>query len=225
MSQYNTFTPTNNNNKVDGEASSSWDRIASEYYDVTSDAVQTRLQQALAVDSAFLDGLLGTTNKSDLYGPVWIGATAAACVFAGGAISHRLLLNGHINVDYSGLLSALLTIYAYIGLEGVGVYAVLCYGYAVGNLEVTAGQLVSLTGYSLALLPPAALAAAILPWTLLQWASLLSAGALSALFVFRNAFPVLARHPGLRSEQLTVLMAVWLACHVSLFVLIKTRYY
>lgn len=200
-----------------------WETLAGEYYNVTSEQVCSRLQLAAAVDGSFLEGLLGTTGKPDLYGPFWIAATAAVSIFASGTLS-RMLTHNQILLDYNDLLSIFFAILSFIIMEGVGVYAVCRYAYGITNLELTPGILITLTGYALTLLPPAALIAT-LPWWLLRISVLFTLAIMSCLFIYRNAYHVMGRQEGIRQEQTSVLMTVWLCCHASLFVLIKSRYY
>lgn len=202
---------------------SKWDQWGREYYDVTADQVSTRLQLACAVEGTLLDGIIGTTNKPDFYGPVWIGATSAVAIFTGATIAHSFK-TGRIVGDYPTILSALLTIYGYVVGEAVGVWTICRYAFGLTGEEVAPGLLVTLVGYSLALLPAAALLASV-PWWLVQTASLLCCGILSCLFIYRNVAHVLSRQPGMREEQRSVLVAVWMICHASLFAVIRLRYY
>lgn len=204
-------------------APSKWDQLGSEYYNVNTDQVTTRLQLACAIEGNLYDSILGTTNKPDFYGPFWIGATSAVTIFTSSTLS-RSLKTGLITAPYSSLLSALLTIYGYILGEGVGVWAVCRYAFALTGDDLKPGLLITVVGYSLALLPAAALVASV-PWRLVQTVAVLCCGVLSSLFLYRNVGHVLARQPGMREEQRSVLMAVWLTCHASLFVLIISRYY
>lgn len=216
LPQYITTTTTNT-------APSKWDQWGSDYYSVTTDQVTSRLQLACAIEGNLYDSILGTTNKPDFYGPFWIGATSAVAIFTSSTLS-RSLKSGFITADYTVLLSALLTIYAYMVGEGLGVYATCRYAFALTGDELAPGLLITLIGYSLALLPAAALLASV-PWRLVQMVAVLSCGVLSSLFVYRNLSHVLARQQGMREEQRSVLMAVWMTCHASLFALILSRYY
>lgn len=194
-----------------------------EYYNVNSDQVLTRIQLACACEGTLLDGLLTTTNKADYYGPIWIGATSSVALLLSASIG-EYLQTGHVHPDYHGLLRSLLTIYGYMTGEAIGVWLVINYAFGVTNFEATPALLTTLIGYSLAVLPPACIIAAI-PWTIWQLIVMGSAGVLSCLFIYRNAMPVLSRYEaGVREEQWTALMAVWLICHASLFMLLKMRH-
>jgi hypothetical protein len=200
-----------------------WESFANEYYEVTSEQVSNRLHLAAAVDGTFLEGLLGTTGKADLYGPFWLVATSSVSIFVSSTLS-KLLSHNHLKADYNDLLSIFSTILSYVLLEGVGVYIVSKYAYGIINMELNPGLLITLTGYSLALLPPAALIAS-LPWWILHISVLFTVAVMSCLFIYRNAYHLLARQEGMRQEQASVLIAVWMCCHASLFFLIKMRYY
>lgn len=203
-----------------------WDKLANEYYSVTTDQIINRLQLATAVDGSFFDGILGTTNKPDMYGPIWIAVTAAVTIFTANSVRHIINKLPSSHHDYDILVSALLTIIAYVLCEGVGVYAICRYAFGANpaTLELSPGLLVTLTGYAMVFLPPASMIACI-PWPLLQTIALCTAGVMSCLFIYRNSCHVLQRQEGLRLEQASLLMTIWICCHASLFLLVKMRYF
>lgn len=199
-----------------------WDYLQSAYFEVTTASVSTNLQSALSIDSTLLDSILQTTAKADLYGPIWIVATTALTIFIASEMGRAWSTR---RTDFRGLVKAAGWLYGWMAGEGVGVWASVRWVLGVGDAcELSPALVMMLVGYSFALLP-ALILVAVIPWALTRWLTLATAAILSCLFISRNAHFVISRQPGVKQEQVVILMALWLVIHASLFAAIKIYFF
>jgi hypothetical protein len=177
-----------------------WCVTPSSYYhlfDVTTQQVVERVKAALwPLDRTSFLTTLG--NKPDFYGPLWIPATLVFVIGAASNLNSWLSFKPGTEAvsiwhyDFTLVTLALVSVFSFT----VAVTTVLWFvaGF-VGLISATDLPLIyflCIQGYSVAVFIPAALLS-ILPSTGLQWTVAVAAAALSALFVFKSLFPVLAR--------------------------------
>ncbi|KAK0787251.1 hypothetical protein LTR75_012953 [Friedmanniomyces endolithicus] len=172
-----------------------------QFFDVDTSAILLRCRAALFPGQNFLDVLDG---NPDLYGPFWIATTVVFILFMTGTISAYLAQQGkgHFAYDFELLGGR--------GRAGVWVYA----GYSarvVGGAEVVWERECEFDGVL-----------GVVWLNLLNYAFVAVGFALSAVFLFRNLYPVVAATDAKTSR---ILLVVVIALHAGLAIAIKILFF
>ncbi|KAI9846586.1 MAG: hypothetical protein M1837_003827 [Sclerophora amabilis] len=179
----------------------------SQFFDVDTNEVLRRCRVALYPRSNFLDVLDG---NPDLYGPLWIATTVVMILFMTGTISQYLSHEGkdHFEYDFKLLSGAAGLIYGYTGVIPVALFGLLkWYGSESANIL----ECWALYGYANLIWIPVALISWS-PVTVLNYVFVAIGFAVSALFLFRNLYPVLSATSVRTSKILLILVIILHAC-------------
>ncbi|KAK4541678.1 hypothetical protein LTR36_007822 [Oleoguttula mirabilis] len=189
-----------------------------QFFDVDTPQLLHRMRSTLLPRQNFLDTLDG---QPDLYGPFWIATTVVVILFLTGTISAYLAEKGkgHFAYDFSLLSGAAGLIYGYTIFVPLGLWGVLKWfagSEAAGLVECWA-----LYGYGNLIWIPVALVSWS-PLTALNYAFVGVGFALSAVFLFRNLYPVVSATDAKTSR---VLLVVVIALHAGLAIAIKILFF
>ncbi|KAF2157097.1 Yip1 domain family [Myriangium duriaei CBS 260.36] len=219
------FLPTANTSRSGGGASSSggskhylWTlSFYAQFFDVDTAEVIRRCWAAIYPRSNFLDVLDG---NPDLYGPFWIATTVVVILFLTGTISSYLASTGrdHYTYDFRLLSGAAGLVYGYTFVLPVALWGVLRW---FGSESANVLECWALYGYANLIWIPVALVSWS-PLTALNYAFVGVGFALSAVFLFRNLYPVLSATDVKTSKML--LIAV-IALHAGLAIAIKILFF
>ncbi|KAK0934420.1 hypothetical protein LTR29_014011 [Friedmanniomyces endolithicus] len=188
-----------------------------QFFDVDTSAILLRCRAALFPRQNFLDVLDG---NPDLYGPFWIATTVVFILFMTGTISAYLAQQGkgHFADDFELLGGAAGLVYGYTLVIPLGLWAVLRW---FGSESANLIECWALYGYGNLIWIPVALAS----WSqlnLLNYAFVAVGFALSAVFLFRNLYPVVSATDAKTSR---ILLVVVIALHAGLAIAIKILFF
>jgi len=215
------FLPTNNSNNTSSGGSSKrflWSiGYYAQFFDVDTNEVLRRCWAAIFPRSNFLDVLDG---NPDLYGPFWIATTVVVILFMTGTISQYLSMtgSGHFAYDFRLLSGAAGLIYGYTGVIPVALWAVLKW---FGSESANVLECLALYGYANLIWIPVALVSWS-PLTALNYAFVGVGFAVSAVFLFRNLYPVLSATDVKTSK---ILLIIVVALHAGLAIAIKILFF
>ncbi|KAF2456751.1 hypothetical protein BDY21DRAFT_346007 [Lineolata rhizophorae] len=188
-----------------------------QFFDVDTNEVIRRCGAAVFPRANFLDVLEG---NPDLYGPFWIATTVVIILFLTGTISQYLAHQGkeHFAYNFKLLSGAAGLIYGYTGLIPVGLWGTLKW---FGSESANLVECWALYGYSNLIWIPVAL----ISWSrisALNYVFVAVGFAVSALFLFRNLYPVLSA-TDVRTSK--ILLIVVVALHAGLAIAIKILFF
>ncbi|QIX01122.1 hypothetical protein AMS68_006639 [Peltaster fructicola] len=184
-----------------------------QFFDVDTTQILRRCWSALFPRTNFLDVLDG---NPDLYGPFWIATTVVVILFLAGTISDKLHQNDNTRFvyDFKLLSGAAGLIYGYTIFVPVGLWAVLKW---FGSQSADVLECWSLYGYANIIWIPVAL----ISWSqlsALNYAFVAVGYAMSAIFLFRNLYPVIS---AIDAKTSRILLIVILVLHAGLAIAIK----
>jgi hypothetical protein len=188
-----------------------------QFFDVDTAEVLKRCQAAIYPRSNFLDVMEG---NPDLYGPFWIATTVVVILFLTGTISQYLANEHrkHFAYDFKLLSGAAGLVYGYTGILPIGLWATLkWYGSESANLL----ECWALYGYANIIWIPVALISWS-PLTILNYVFVGVGFGVSALFLFRNLYPVLSATDVRTSKMLLVVVVV---LHAALSIAIAILFF
>ncbi|KAF1823331.1 Yip1-domain-containing protein [Dissoconium aciculare CBS 342.82] len=188
-----------------------------QFFDVDTDQILLRCRAALFPKQNFLDVMEG---NPDLYGPFWIATTVVVILFLTGTISSYLAHSGkdHFAYDFKLLSGAAGLIYGYTLFIPLGLWAVLKW---FGSESANVLECWALYGYANLIWIPVALVS----WsqlTALNYAFVAVGFGVSAVFLFRNLFPVVSATDAKTSR---ILLVVVIALHAGLAIAIKILFF
>ncbi|KAF2817351.1 YIPF1 protein [Mytilinidion resinicola] len=189
----------------------------SQFFDVDTSDLLRRCTAALYPRANFLDVLDG---NPDLYGPFWIATTVIVILFLTGTISQYLAHHGkdHFAYDFTLLSGAAGLVYGYTFLLPVGLWATLKW---FGSESANLLECVALYGYANLIWIPVALISWS-PVSILNYIFVAIGFGISALFLFRNLYPVLSA-TDVRTSK--ILLVVVIVLHAALAVSIKFLFF
>ncbi|MCJ1365788.1 hypothetical protein MMC16_004913 [Acarospora aff. strigata] len=189
----------------------------SQFFDVDTNEVLRRCYAAIFPRANFLDILEG---NPDLYGPFWIATTVIMILFLTGTISQYLSRKGegHFEYDFRLLSGAAGLVYGYTGVIPIALWAVLKW---FGSESANLLECWALYGYANLIWIPVALISWS-PITILNWVFVGLGFGISALFLFRNLYPVLSATDVKTSKVLLILVV---ALHAGLAIAIKILFF
>ncbi|KAI9816206.1 MAG: hypothetical protein M1827_001807 [Pycnora praestabilis] len=189
----------------------------SQFFDVDTNEVLRRCYAAIFPRANFLDVLDG---NPDLYGPFWIATTMVVILFMTGTISQYLSRekDGHFEYDFRLLSGAAGLIYGYTGVIPIALWGILHW---FGSESANVLECWALYGYANLIWIPVALISWS-PITILNWVFVGIGFAVSALFLFRNLYPVLSATDAKTSK---VLLIAVVALHAGLAIAIKILFF
>ncbi|KAJ1993408.1 hypothetical protein H4R33_000663 [Dimargaris cristalligena] len=188
-----------------------------QYFNVDSTNVLERMWQSVVPTRNFLD-IIGP--NPDLYGPFWIATTVIFAMFVTSSLSQSIvayLHGGNRVYDFTTLSFAVFTVYPYLLLTSLGVWATTKYfGCQPSLLEV-----LSIYGYAFTVWIPIAIAC-VVPNDLVRWILTIVAFVSSALFICKNIFLIISRSGATvhRALILVVLLA-----HAALALVFKIKFF
>ncbi|KAF2401867.1 Yip1-domain-containing protein [Trichodelitschia bisporula] len=211
------------NNGSSSRASSSskaflWSvQFYAQFFDVDTSEVIRRCTAAIYPRTNFLDVLEG---NPDLYGPFWIATTVVMILFLTGTISWKLAHSGqfHYAYDFRLLSGAAGLIYGYTGIVPIGLWGTLKW---FGSESANLLECWALYGYANVIWIPVAL----ISWSPISILNYVFVGVgfgISALFLFRNLYPILSA-TDVRTSK--ILLIVVLALHAGLAIAIKILFF
>ncbi|TKA81674.1 hypothetical protein B0A55_01338 [Friedmanniomyces simplex] len=188
-----------------------------QFFDVDTSAILLRCRAALFPRQNFLDVLDG---NPDLYGPFWIATTVVFILFMTGTISAYLAQKGkgHFAYDFELLGGAAGLVYGYTLVIPLGLWAVLKW---FGSESANLMECWALYGYGNLIWIPVALVSWS-PLSILNYAFVGVGFALSAVFLFRNLYPVVSATDAKTSR---ILLVVVIALHAGLAIAIKILFF
>jgi len=178
----------------------------SQFFNVDTNQVLSRCWSSLFPKSNFLDVLEG---NPDLYGPVWIASTVVLMLFISSTLADYFSKwsdkdSEKFKYSFTLLTGAAGLVYGYTGLVPVGLWGVLkWYGSDSANLL----ECLSLYGYANVIWVPVSIAS-VSPIAILNWVFTAVGLTVSALFLFRNLYPVISGIDSKTSKIVLVLMLV-----------------
>ncbi|KAL7267635.1 hypothetical protein RUND412_009769 [Rhizina undulata] len=188
-----------------------------QFFDVDTNEVLKRCWAALFPKANFLDVLEG---NPDLYGPFWITTTVVLILFLSSTIAQYFARMKDVPYVYDfGLLSgAAGLMYGYTGITPIALWGILkWYGSESANLL----ECISLYGYSNLIWVPVAIASAS-PITILNYVFVGTGFGVSAVFLFRNLYPVVSATDAKTSK---ILLIAVVALHAGLALAIKILFF
>ncbi|KAF2160777.1 hypothetical protein M409DRAFT_70114 [Zasmidium cellare ATCC 36951] len=188
-----------------------------QFFDVDTDQILHRCRSTLYPRQNFLDVMEG---NPDLYGPFWIATTVVVILFLTGTISQYLAEKGkgHFAYDFRLLSGAAGLVYGYLIFVPLGLWGVLKW---FGSESANLLECWSLYGYANLIWIPVAIVSWS-PLTILNYAFVGVGFAFSAVFLFRNLYPVVSATDAKTSR---VLLIVVIALHAGLAIAIKILFF
>lgn len=188
-----------------------------QFFDVDTNEVVKRCTAAIFPRANFLDVLEG---NPDLYGPFWIATTVVVILFLTGTISQYLDHQGkeHFAYDFTLLSGAAGLIYGYTFVIPIGLWGTLKW---FGSESANLLECMALYGYANLIWIPVALISWS-PISILNYVFVAVGFAVSALFLFRNLYPVLSA-TDIRTSK--ILLIVVVALHAGLAIAIKILFF
>ncbi|KAK5112366.1 hypothetical protein LTR62_004329 [Meristemomyces frigidus] len=188
-----------------------------QFFDVDTSAILHRCRSTLYPRANFLDTLDG---HPDLYGPFWIATTVVVILFLTGTISAYLQSTGkgHFAYDFKLLSGAAGLIYGYTLFVPMGLWGVLRW---FGSESANLMECWALYGYGNLIWVPVALVSWS-PLTALNYAFVGVGFAVSAVFLFRNLYPVVSATDAKTSRALLIVV---IALHAGLAIAIKVLFF
>ncbi|KAF2093339.1 Yip1-domain-containing protein [Rhizodiscina lignyota] len=188
-----------------------------QFFDVDTNEVLRRCYAAIFPRANFLDVLDG---NPDLYGPFWIATTVVMILFVTGTINDYLAYQGkdHFPYDFRLLSGGAGLIYGYTAVIPIGLWATLKW---FGSESANLLECWALYGYANIIWIPVAL----ISWSPLNILNFIFVGvgfAVSALFLFRNLYPILSA-TDVRTSK--ILLVVVVALHAGLAIAIKILFF
>ncbi|KAF3937328.1 hypothetical protein ABW19_dt0203106 [Dactylella cylindrospora] len=189
-----------------------------QFFNVDTSEVLRRCWAALFPKSNFLDVLEG---NPDLYGPVWIASTVVLMLFLTSTLAEYFAKIGGkdgFKYNFASLTGAAGLVYGYTGVVPVGLWGVLkWYGSDSANLL----ECLSLYGYANVIWVPVSIAS-VSPIQILNWVFCAVGLGVSAMFLFRNLFPVIS---GIDNRTSKIVLIVMLALHGGYALAIKILFF
>ncbi|KAF2860426.1 Yip1 domain family [Piedraia hortae CBS 480.64] len=188
-----------------------------QFFDVDTSQILYRCRSTLYPRQNFLDTLEG---QPDLYGPFWIATTVIVILFLTGTISSFLASESkkHFAYDFRLLSGAAGLIYGYTCFIPVGLWGVLkWFGCESANLV----ECWSLFGYANLIWIPVSLVSWS-PLSALNYAFVGVGFAVSALFLFRNLYPVVSATD---KKTAQIILVIVLLLHAGLAIAIKILFF
>lgn len=188
-----------------------------QFFDVDTSQILNRSLAALYPKQNFLDVLEG---NPDLYGPFWIATTVVVILFLTGTISQYLAEKGkgHFAYDFALLSGAAGLIYGYTAFIPLGLWGVLKW---FGSESANLLECWALYGYANLIWIPVALVSWS-PLTALNYAFVGVGFGVSAVFLFRNLWPVVSATDQKTSKVLLILVV---GLHAGLAIAIKILFF
>ncbi|KAI9796007.1 MAG: hypothetical protein M1835_004782 [Candelina submexicana] len=188
-----------------------------QFFDVDTNEVLRRCYAAIFPRANFLDVLEG---NPDLYGPFWIATTVVMILFLTGTISQYLSMKGegHFAYDFRLLSGAAGLIYGYTGVIPILLWGTLKW---FGSESANVLECWALYGYANLIWIPVALISWS-PITILNWVFVGIGFGISALFLFRNLYPVLSA-TDIKTSKILLILVVGL--HAGLALAIKILFF
>ncbi|KAM0712176.1 hypothetical protein Q7P37_011270 [Cladosporium fusiforme] len=188
-----------------------------QFFDVDTNQILSRCRAALYPRQNFLDVLEG---NPDLYGPFWIATTVVVILFLTGTISQYLASSGkeHFAYDFKLLSGAAGLIYGYTAFIPLGLWGVLKW---FGSESANLMECWALYGYANLIWIPVALVSWS-PLTALNYAFVGIGLAMSAVFLFRNLYPVVS---AIDAKPSRILLVVVVFLHAGLAIAIKILFF
>nr|OQO25204.1 hypothetical protein B0A51_07966 [Rachicladosporium sp. CCFEE 5018] len=188
-----------------------------QFFDVSTTQIAHRCRSVLYPRANFLDILEG---NPDLYGPFWIATTVVVILFLTGTISQYLAETEkeHSAYDFKLLSGAAGLVYGYTIFVPLGLWGVLKW---FGSESANLVECWALYGYGNLIWIPVALVS----WSNLSALNYAFVGvgfAFSAVFLFRNLFPVVSATDKKTSQ---ILLVIVIALHAGLAIAIKVLFF
>ncbi|KAF2089556.1 Yip1-domain-containing protein [Saccharata proteae CBS 121410] len=188
-----------------------------QFFDVDTAEVIKRCWAAIFPRANFLDVLEG---NPDLYGPVWIATTVVLILFLTGTMSQYLAHRHeeHFPYDFRLLSGGAGLIYGYTAFIPIALWGLLKW---FGSESANLLECWALYGYANIIWIPVALISWS-PITILNYVFVGVGFAISALFLFRNLYPILSATDVKTSK---ILLVVVVALHAGLAIAIKILFF
>ncbi|KAF2762135.1 Yip1-domain-containing protein [Pseudovirgaria hyperparasitica] len=188
-----------------------------QFFDVDTNEVLKRCYTAVFPRANFLDVLEG---NPDLYGPFWIATTVVVILFLSGTINKYMAHDDkvHFNYDFKLLSGAAGLIYGYTSVIPVALFGTLKW---FGSESANLMECWALYGYANIIWIPVAF----ISWSHIDILNFVFVGvgfAVSALFLFRNLYPMLSA-TDMRTSK--ILLIVVIALHAGLAIAIKILFF
>ncbi|KAF2842575.1 Yip1-domain-containing protein [Patellaria atrata CBS 101060] len=189
----------------------------SQFFDVDTAEVTKRCLAAIFPRANFLDVLEG---NPDLYGPFWIATTVVMILFLTGTISMYLKWNGkgYFAYDFKLLSGAAGLIYGYTGVIPIALWGTLKW---FGSESANLLECWTLYGYANIIWIPVAL----ISWSpinILNFVFVSVGFAISAVFLFRNLYPIVSAID-VRTSKILLIAVITL--HAGLTIAIKILFF
>ncbi|EPS36581.1 hypothetical protein H072_9908 [Dactylellina haptotyla CBS 200.50] len=190
-----------------------------QFFNVDTNEVARRCGAAIFPKSNFLDVLEG---NPDLYGPVWIASTVVLMLFLSSTLaSYFSKVKGtedHFKYNFASLTGAAGLVYGYTAFVPAALWGVLkWYGSDSANLL----ECLSLYGYANVIWVPVSIAS-VSPIPILNWVFCAVGLGVSAMFLFRNLYPVIS---GIDAQTSKIVLIVMLLLHGGYALAIKVLFF
>lgn len=188
-----------------------------QFFDVDTAEVNKRCLAALFPRTIFLDILDG---NPDLYGPFWITTTVVLILFLSSTLAAYFTRAKAVPYAYDfGLLSgAAGLMYGYTAVIPTALWGVLKW---YGSESASLLECLCLYGYANLIWVPVAVAS-VSPISILNWVFVGVGFGVSALFLFRNLYPVVSATD---AKTAKILLVVVVALHGGLALAIKILFF
>lgn len=173
---------------------------------------------AALADAAFLEKLNG---RLDFYGPLWLSVTVALLLFVSSSIVKRVWGQPGELLDFHLLTVGIVEMLLYTAFQTAATWGFFRWRSVDG---VKIGEMAALSGYALVPLVPALLISS-LPVGILQWAAFMGSAGMSALFIYRNLWPILQTSPSIRHEQGALFITALLGFHVIFILALRIMFF
>ncbi|KAI9695954.1 MAG: hypothetical protein M1820_008366 [Bogoriella megaspora] len=212
------FLPGGNRRSSQSGKSFLWSiSFYAQFFDVDTNEVLKRCYAAIFPRANFLDILEG---NPDLYGPFWLATTVVVILFLTGTINQYLGETGHNHFvyDFKLLSGGAGLMYGYTAIIPIALWGALKW---FGSESANLLECWALYGYANVIWIPVAL----ISWSPIQVLNYVFVGvgfAISALFLFRNLYPVLSSTDMQTSK---ILLIVVVALHAGLAIAITFLFF
>ena len=189
------------------------------FFDVTTYEVGSRIRRSLFFwKNDFLDRL---NNNPDLYGPFWIASTlvfvSAAAANTAGYIAHHQESSAGWYYDVDKVFGSMVIFFGYVG--GVGMLSWAAMKYFNGAAAPSLATIWCIYGYALSIFVPISVAC-IVPSNAARWAFVMSATAVSAVFLVQS-FKVFMVNSAVEGSKSVPILALVAAVHAGLGLALK----
>ncbi|KAF2723006.1 Yip1-domain-containing protein [Polychaeton citri CBS 116435] len=188
-----------------------------QFFDIDTPQLLHRCRSSLYPRQPFLDVLEG---NPDLYGPFWIATTVVVILFLTGTISQYLAEKGkaHFVYDFRLLSGAAGLVYGYTAVIPLGLWAALRW---FGSESANLVECWALYGYSNLIW----IVVALVSWSplaILNYTFVAVGFAWSAVFLFRNLYPIISAADQKANK---ILLVVVLVLHAGFAIAIKILFF